>query len=87
MTDALFGTHIREAYQMLLNKPHEEHSHCWHQWGDSGSGGILSDGSSYSRGSHRCCWCGRVESYEHKSGPTPPIQHGQYYAEILQGNV
>lgn len=57
--------------------------HCDHTYGP-GSGGVASDGSGYSRGTMRCCFCGRMELYEYQYGPTPPTAHGTYYAEILR---
>ena len=57
--------------------------HCWHQWGSAG-GGVGSDGSTHSKGANRCCNCGEIERYEHRTGPANPRVHGQFYPEILR---
>lgn len=52
-------------------------THCWHNFG-CGGGSINSNGASHSWGQHRCCHCGKIERYEHRTEAREPIIHGPY---------
>jgi hypothetical protein len=80
--EPLFGTHIREAIDVLRGKSEPEPcAHCWHQWGSSGGG--ISATETWMCGTHRCCFCGETKRYDIRTSIEPPRKHGPYHYEIL----